>query len=428
MKPLLVHLSAHRLSPRSHPAIWRQVIGLAERYRQVFLELDEVGYVNDGLRSDEREELARLEIATHRVDRKPLLRLERAAWVAAGLRRRYGSPAAFVGQLGGSGWRALPLAAPLDAPVFTLFYGSDARVDMAKPRMRPRFEALARAPGARFGGVARNIVEDLVAWGLPREHVSVQHSGVDVERWAVPEREATAGALRIAMVGRFVPFKGQVVALRAFAIHLRRFPESRLHLYGSGPCEPEARKLAEELAIGHAVVFHGLLPIERVEEELARADVLLQTSVTDAEGYAEGLPNTILEGMASGLPVIASRHGGIPHAVIPGETGFLLPEGEVGGVADALARLAEAPLLRRRLGDAGRSLVEERFDARDQARRFADRLDGMGRDYRVLPPPVRRKTWRDALTRLVGPDRRGPGARLRGVRAAWMNRWIGRIG
>jgi colanic acid/amylovoran biosynthesis glycosyltransferase len=111
---------------------------------------------------------------------------------------------------------------------------------------------------------------------------------------------------------------------------------------------------------------------------LASADICLQTSVFLAEdGQVEGIPNAILEAMASGLPVVATRHGGIPEAVVHQHTGLLVEEGDIDGLAGALSGLAADPELRRRYGLEGRRRIEEQFDSVRQSDLMAKRIRQM---------------------------------------------------
>jgi glycosyltransferase involved in cell wall biosynthesis len=97
--------------------------------------------------------------------------------------------------------------------------------------------------------------------------------------------------------------------------------------------------------------------------------------VTAASGDAEGLPNVVVEAAASGLPVVASDHGGIAEAVIDGQTGFLVPEHDTALLGRRMAELLSSPGLRTAIGKAGRSLAEERFDAARQMRLLEHRYD-----------------------------------------------------
>jgi glycosyltransferase involved in cell wall biosynthesis len=428
--PLWIHVTSYRFSPRSHPGVWRQVTALAAHGRQVVLEIDQRGYVATPRTPDEEAALRRLGVAVHAVARARLAEEEYAAWLAAGLRRRHGAPAALVAHLGNCGWRSLSLAAALDVPVLTVFHGSDARVGMARPEFRGRFECLRGAPGAWFAGVSRNVVADLLAFGMPPERSVLQHLGVDLAEYAAPPaRAAAAGALRVAMAGRFVPFKDHRTALAAFARHRAAFPGSALHLYGEGPLEGELRAQAGLLGLADGVRFHGLVPVAALRSELALADAALQTSATDPEGHEEGLPNTVLEAMALALPVVATLHAGIPEAVVDGETGLLVPEGDAAAVARALDELARRPDWRLALGRAARHRIEVHFDARLLAARLAERLAEMRAGYLALPAAGRARAWGEAVAPLRKPAGRHGRLRRLGARlAVWHNRVAGRVG
>jgi glycosyltransferase involved in cell wall biosynthesis len=276
--------------------------------------------------------------------------------------------------------------------------------------------------------VSQNVVRDLAAFGMPPERTFLQHLGVDLAEYAPPARSAAAGLLRVAMAGRLVPFKDHRTALEAFARHRAECGASTLHLYGDGPLEPELRAQARALGLGDAVIFHGLVPVAGLRAELGRADVALQTSATDPEGHEEGLPNTVLEAMALALPVVATRHAGIPEAVVDGETGLLVAEGDAAGVAGALGELARRPDWRVALGRAARHRIEVQFDGRLLAARLAERLAEMHAGYAALPAAERAARWREALVRLQKPAARHGRLRRLGRRLAVLhNRVAGRV-
>ena len=112
------------------------------------------------------------------------------------------------------------------------------------------------------------------------------------------------------------------------------------------------RRRAREAGLEAQVVFAGLVPYERIPEELRGADVFALPSLQ------EGLPLSLLEAMASGLPVVASAVGGIPAVVRDGDDGFLVPAGDVAALGAALVRLANDPVRRARLGEAARRAAQ----------------------------------------------------------------------
>jgi glycosyltransferase involved in cell wall biosynthesis len=210
-------------------------------------------------------------------------------------------------------------------------------------------------------------------------------------------------------------FKGHRFALEAFAGLARRHRGATLHLFGEGPLEAALRAQAEALGVGDAVHFRGVVPIETLVDEFGRADFALQPSVTAPDGRAEGLPNVVLEELATGLPVVGSRHAGIPDAVVHEETGLLVDEGDVAGLEAAMLRLAEDPALRARLGANARRLVEARFDARVLGEQLRDEVRAMAAAYAALPRGARRAAWDAATEGLIEP----PAEYGLRYRAAW---------
>ena len=225
------------------------------------LEVDDNAYVASRLSQEETERLAARDITVHRVDRSRLHHEEYVRWLLAGIQRQYGSPGPSLhnsATTAGVAWSWPP--APT-VPLATLFHGGDAKVGMADERFRERFERLIRLPGSYLGGVSENIVADLVAFGVPVEQTFLQHHGIDLGPFEVPNRSSHEPGLRILMAGRFLPFKDHETALRGFALHRARFPDSRLALYGEGPLEEATRRLAAALEINDAIEFGGLVPV-----------------------------------------------------------------------------------------------------------------------------------------------------------------------
>ena len=152
------------------------------------------------------------------------------------------------------------------------------------------------------------------------------------------------------------PRKGLDVLLRAAALLSRKDVDFHLLLAGTGPAEGELKELARRLDLEGRVFFPGRVePSERI---YAALDVFCLPS------RKEGLGVAALEAMASGLPVAASRVGGLAESVVEGETGFLVPPGDQGALGQALERLLSDPPLRRRMGLAGARRVGGRYTAR----------------------------------------------------------------
>jgi colanic acid/amylovoran biosynthesis glycosyltransferase len=262
---------------------------------------------------------------------------------------------------------------------------------------------LRSAPAARFLAVSANLADRLRAFGMPPERTFVHHLGVDPGPSPADDRPERGDAIRVVMVGRFRRSKGHALALQGFAAFAAGAPGATLDLIGA-PNRPEQERVRDDLAalvraqgLERRVRFLGALTAGRVREELATADVALQPSIfVPAEGQVEGVPSVILEAMAAGLPVVATRHGGIPEAVLHERTGLLVDEHDAGAIAAALARLAASASLRHAFGRAGRRHVATDFDHDRQSARLAAHVTAMRAAYAALGMAARTE-WEACL-------------------------------
>ena len=247
--------------------------------------------------------------------------------------------------------------------------------------------AAAFALGAdRVVGCSRWLLDDLIRHGLPdRLGVSIPN-GIPTARSQPGNREALRAELNLPPdarlvlgVGRLIPEKGFQHLIAAMSGILATRPETMVAIAGSGPYEATLVEQAKALGVASAVRFLGFR--RDVSGLLSAADVLCAPSC----GY-EGLPLAVAEAMAQGLPVVASDLGGIPELVVPGETGLLVPVGDVEAIARALLDLVGDDARRARLGSAGRDRVMERFS-----------LERMVSAYEAL--------YREERSRLARPHR-----------------------
>jgi len=197
--------------------------------------------------------------------------------------------------------------------------------------------------------------------GVPSERVRAIWNGIDTSRFVFAG--PTAGGPAV-MVGRLSPEKSVDTLLRAAAIIVRDQPAFRLEIAGDGPCMRELQALARELNLGAHVRFLG--EVRDVPSLLARASLSVLPSLT------EGISLTLLEAMACGLPVVATRVGGNPEVVADGETGILVPPASPEEMARAILRVYGDAGLGRKMGAAARRRVESCFDARRMVGHYED--------------------------------------------------------
>jgi glycosyltransferase involved in cell wall biosynthesis len=206
----------------------------------------------------------------------------------------------------------------------------------------------------------------LVADGYDASKIVVIRNGVDLSRFtALPRREALRQELGlpldtplVAVVGRLARFKGLEQFLEAVPALARRFPAARFLVVGeTAPMETayltQLRSLAQRLGVGDRVIFTGLR--SDVPALLSSVDVAVMPSLNEA------LSNVLLESMAAGAPVVATRVGGTPEALIDGECGVLVPPGDARAIAMGVSTLLEDPALAGRFGRAARERIAGEF-------------------------------------------------------------------
>jgi glycosyltransferase involved in cell wall biosynthesis len=259
-----------------------------------------------------------------------------------------------LAEYGPTGVAVQRVCAKAGLPLVVLFHGYDASHRPTLDRYLPDYRRLFIHASA-IVAVSRQMRSQLIDLGAAPEKVAFNPYGIDVEAFSSGHPEDAPPTLLA--VGRFVDKKAPDLTIAAFAKIADRLPKARLEMIGDGPLEASCRQRARELGVAEGVLFRGPLPHTEVARAMHRARCLVQHSVTPDSGDMEGTPLAILEAMASGLPVIATRHGGILDVVGDGETGLLVDERDVDGMAKAMARLTENPETAARMGEAGRRFV-----------------------------------------------------------------------
>ena len=266
--------------------------------------------------------------------------------------------------MGWTGAHVLSTARSLGLPLVTSFYGQDVTLRGTALLRDPAFwhywalGARLFSRGDRFLVLSRHMERALVARGCPPEKIRVVPLGVDLARFEGSRRRGRGGPLSVLMVGREVEKKGFDDGLRACAKARELGVTIRPILLGTGgPDLPALRRLADKLEL--EVAFPD--PATRVPEAMAEADLLLVPSHTARDGDAEGTPTVICEGSAAELPIVATRHAGIPEQVADGVTGLLAGERDVEGLATHLVALARDPDLRIEMGRQGRAKMQREY-------------------------------------------------------------------
>jgi glycosyltransferase involved in cell wall biosynthesis len=280
-------------------------------------------------------------------------------------------PATIHAQFGLSGALALPLARDLKVPLLVHFRGADATVKEEYARNASlnhrvyfrRREALKRETRL-FITVCQFLKDKLLEQGFPADKILVHYNGVNIEAFqpddSIPREPV------VLFVGRLTEKKGCEDLIAAMSAVQAAMPHIELVLIGDGSLKPKLEALASQVLRRYR--FLGLQSPAEVKNWMNRASLLAAPSITAADGDAEGLPNVVVEAQAMGLPVVATNHAGIPEAVIHGETGFLVAEGDREGLAAYSLHLLQDIDLWQRFSAKGKERVRNNFNRSKQAR------------------------------------------------------------
>ena len=257
-------------------------------------------------------------------------------------------------------------------PSIVSFHGADVMVDMNKPAYREATQQMLEAVKLVLvrSESLRRAVADL---GCDPDKIEIQRTGIPLEEFPFRERSLPkSGGWRFVQAGRLIEKKGLPVTLRAFAAFLGKYPKATLTIAGEGAMLAELQTLARELNVDPRVSFTGFISQEQLRDIYYQSDIFLHPSQTGRDGNQEGIPNSMLEAMASGLPVFATRHGGIPEAIENSVSGVLVPERDHEELAGALLNAAQDPVFLSRIARSGAEVVRKNFDLRAQAQRLED--------------------------------------------------------
>lgn len=276
----------------------------------------------------------------------------------------------------------------IDGALITVLHGYDATGYPKQMGFNPYRRLFRR--GRLFLAVSNRLKERLLELGCPPELVLVHHMGVDCERFQYAPRRLEPGKpLRILTVARLVEKKGVENGIRAVAALREHGVNLRYDVVGEGPLRRTLEDLTTSLNADSYVTLHGAKSPTEVSTLLHRSQILLAPSVTGTDGDQEGIPVSLMEAMATGMPVISTEHGGIPELVEHNVSGLLAVEGDVAGLQAHISYLSKRQDLWQSLGNAARKRVKQDFNLHAQNTRLSEYLGILDREK---PPEVPRRS------------------------------------
>lgn len=265
---------------------------------------------------------------------------------------------AVLAEYGPSGVAVMDICRQTGIPLIVHFFGADAYERQILNDVGRRYPELFQKAAA-IVAVSTAMKQHLIEMGAPSEKISWNPCGADTNLFKSADPENAPPTFLA--IGRFVDKKAPQLILLSFQKVVQAVPEARLIMVGDGILWESCKILARSLNIANGVDFLGHKSHPDLAVLMANVRGFVQHSVQTSSGDSEGTPVAILEASAAGLPVVATRHGGIVDIVIEGETGFLVDEGDIDGMAHYLIKLARMPSLASQLGRAGQEHVKQHF-------------------------------------------------------------------
>ncbi|MFP6874021.1 MAG: glycosyltransferase [Verrucomicrobiales bacterium] len=273
---------------------------------------------------------------------------------------------------GHTGVHLLPFIKRWPKPTVVSFHGMDIQPREERPGYLDNLKELLRTVPLAMGR-SNSLKEGMLALGLPEERFRLNRTGIPLDNFPFKPREIPgAGEWRLVQACRLVEKKGIDIALKAFAGFSADYPGAQFTIAGEGPLLEPMRKLADELGVGGVVEFAGFLSEKELCELYGRSHIFLHPSHMTPDFNQEGIPNSMLEAMATGLPAVATRHGGIPEAVEHGRTGLLSAERDVDALLEGLCSLVATPDMWSEMGRCASRSMQENFERSAQVAKLEE--------------------------------------------------------
>ncbi|WP_050184017.1 glycosyltransferase [Domibacillus robiginosus] len=281
-------------------------------------------------------------------------------------------------RFGVTGADLLEVKKELGIPMLTSFHGFDLPTNVkSMRRYGDRLQHLFEH-GDAFTVTSENMKEILIKYGCSPDKIFVHHSGINVSKFSYKKRTAPENEITTVLtVGRLVEKKGMEYLIEAVHLVHQHYPGIRLRIAGDGPLRRTLEKQVEQLQLNGVIKFLGEVSHPTVVEEMKKAHLFALASTTDNVGNQEGIPNVLKEAMACGLPVLSTKHAGIPELVGDGKSGFLVPERDPVALAERLLHLVQHSEDWERFGTHGRETVEQFFNIDKQ-------IENLERIYSLL--------------------------------------------
>ncbi len=264
---------------------------------------------------------------------------------------------------GHTGVHLFPFLERWPKPAVVSFHGMDVQPRAGQPDYLPNLKRMLQFLPMVMAR-SESLRDRLIDLGCDPAKIRINRTGIPMDQFPFRDRPVPQdGSWHLVQACRLIEKKGLDLTLRAFADLHGRFPAAKLTIAGEGPLLESLRTQAEELNLANSVAFPGFLSVPDLAGLYASAHVFIHPSRLTEDQNQEGIPNSMIEAMATGLPVVATLHGGIPEAVANGVTGLLTPENDWQALASSLDRLTSRPEDWVTMSKAAAAAARENFDS-----------------------------------------------------------------
>jgi glycosyltransferase involved in cell wall biosynthesis len=270
-------------------------------------------------------------------------------------------PDVVVAEYGPAGVAVADICEAAGVPLVVHFHGFDAYRNDVVRAFEQAYPRMFQKAALVITG-SDDMRRQLISLGAPESKVVSQPYGIDTEKFG--RSGGYPDKVRFVSVGRFVEKKAPLLSLTAFWLTHQRYPDCSYTMVGDGPLLNVCREHAHNLGIADALEFTGTLRHEALNDVLQSSSVFIQHSLRPRNGDSEGMPISVIEACAKGLPVIATRHAGIPEVIEDGVNGALVDEGDVRAMAAKMLKLCLKKNDIPKMGKAGLEIAHRNFDNR----------------------------------------------------------------
>lgn len=276
---------------------------------------------------------------------------------------------------GHTGVHLLPFIHRWPKPTVVSFHGMDVQTRAHDPSYEVRLRELLKASRLVLAR-SQSLLDRLLELDCPEDKVRMNRTGIPLDQFPTISRSwPENGAWHLVQACRLIEKKGLDDAIHAFAAFTKVHPQSQFTIAGEGPLLEPLKRLRDDLGLQNKIQFPGFVKGSALCDLFHSAHLFIHPSRMTADQNQEGVPNAMLEAMATGLPVVATLHGGIPEAVRNGVTGLLVPERDRAGLERSLHELTDSPALWERMGAAAALDVRENFESSEQIAKLEQAYD-----------------------------------------------------